>query len=262
METMTRFTSHDAAYLVERITDYIDETKIVLKDKAVTKKFIRGPVEVDLTLTHNHKTVRCVNHDTKEIIVRSGMFPYPYTFRAVVSGVLNYWSTDSDISVIFTTSWTHRTLTGYIITNETYLRLEIRPDLITLAEIFKFMDTKIKDTNDRWAVAKKIQHQYTTFKDAVERRYNSVDALASEIPGIHQLVVNPATGLQQSLFETIIDLNDCQGWDRNKVADWIETLDNVPVFEERVNLDDQTLSPLTILAERQRFLPCQFKDGE
>lgn len=55
--------------------------------------------------------------------------------------------------------------------------------------------------------------------------------LAKMLPGINRKVKNPVTGKEQGLFSTIIDLNDGHGWTREKIADWIETLDDTPKFE-------------------------------
>jgi hypothetical protein len=60
-----------------------------------------------------------------------------------------------------------------------------------------------------------------------------VDAsiLAHKLPGIHRMVTCPVTKKQKNLFSTIIDLNDTHNWSREKIADWIETLDDAPKFE-------------------------------
>ena len=44
-------------------------------------------------------------------------------------------------------------------------------------------------------------------------------------PALSQLVKNPVTGRQASLKATIIKLNDTHKWSREKIADWLETLD-------------------------------------
>lgn len=60
-----------------------------------------------------------------------------------------------------------------------------------------------------------------------------VDAseLAHKLPGIFMRVTNPVSGNEQDLYSVIINLNDTHKWSREKIADWIETLDTVPKFE-------------------------------
>lgn len=55
--------------------------------------------------------------------------------------------------------------------------------------------------------------------------------MASQIPGIFNLAKHPVNGLERPIHEIIIDLNDSQGWTRESIADWLETLDNQPVFK-------------------------------
>ena len=49
--------------------------------------------------------------------------------------------------------------------------------------------------------------------------------LARLLPGVFSTVRHPVTGSELSLSRCIISLNDKYKWDRNKIADWIETLD-------------------------------------
>ena len=54
---------------------------------------------------------------------------------------------------------------------------------------------------------------------------------SNELPGIWNKEKHPVTGSVKSIHEIIIDLNDVQGWTREQIADWLETLDNPPVFK-------------------------------
>ena len=38
------------------------------------------------------------------------------------------------------------------------------------------------------------------------------------------IVVNPVTGQNEDLCDTIMELNDSHGWDRSRIADWLESL--------------------------------------
>lgn len=48
---------------------------------------------------------------------------------------------------------------------------------------------------------------------------------SQELPGVNELVKNPMTDVLSPLREVIINLNDRHKWTREKIADWIETLD-------------------------------------
>lgn len=46
-----------------------------------------------------------------------------------------------------------------------------------------------------------------------------------KLPGVREKVKHPISGRQEMLWNVIVDLNDRQGWSREQVADWLETLD-------------------------------------
>jgi len=46
-----------------------------------------------------------------------------------------------------------------------------------------------------------------------------------KFPGIHEVVKNPVSGIEDTLEAIIIDLNDGEKWTRDQIADWLETLD-------------------------------------
>jgi len=56
-------------------------------------------------------------------------------------------------------------------------------------------------------------------------------SLAQLLPGVNMLVSHPVDKVTSSLQEVIISLNDSFRWTREQIADWIETLDEVPKFE-------------------------------
>lgn len=58
-----------------------------------------------------------------------------------------------------------------------------------------------------------------------------VSALAANIPGIHEKAKHPVTGEEHEIFYIIMDLNDTRGYTRGQIADWLETLDNLPKFK-------------------------------
>lgn len=64
----------------------------------------------------------------------------------------------------------------------------------------------------------------------------SVGKLASEIPGIDMVVKHPVTKADRSIDEIIMDLNDNHGWSREKIADWLDTLDAQPTFDGKLEI--------------------------
>lgn len=62
---------------------------------------------------------------------------------------------------------------------------------------------------------------------------------ARKLPGMDMMVLHPNTVSKcfdpvykngKALFGMVIHMNDYHGWDRNRIADWIESLDDVPTF--------------------------------
>lgn len=79
------------------------------------------------------------------------------------------------------------------------------------------------------------------------------DQLVHHLPGVGQIVRHPVNDSIGALMDIVISLNDTYHWTREAIADWIETLDEVPKFE--VKHESQffkTPSLVTI----QRILPC------
>lgn len=56
-------------------------------------------------------------------------------------------------------------------------------------------------------------------------------------------VVNPVTKHFQQLNFAIMELNDEHKWTREKIADWLDTLDKQPVFYPKI---DKPISPRTL----------------
>ena len=55
----------------------------------------------------------------------------------------------------------------------------------------------------------------------------------SQIEGLDKKVKNPETGALESIKNIIIKLNDIDKWTREQIADWLETLDEVPIFKRK-----------------------------
>lgn len=78
---------------------------------------------------------------------------------------------------------------------------------------------------------------------AVQYRQPEVDKL----PGMRKQVKHPETGTIQYLEYIIISLNDKFGWSRDRIADWLETLDIDLRFREDGQYDSDESSPPTTL---------------
>lgn len=59
----------------------------------------------------------------------------------------------------------------------------------------------------------------------------SMTDMALRLPGMGQKEKHPVNGKIGSLFDIIINLNDYYKWTREKIADWLETLDEIPTFD-------------------------------
>jgi hypothetical protein len=51
------------------------------------------------------------------------------------------------------------------------------------------------------------------------------DALAAVLPDVERFVAHPVNGRSDKLRTIIVTLNDSHGWSRERIADWLETLD-------------------------------------
>lgn len=88
----------------------------------------------------------------------------------------------------------------------------------------------------------------------------SVSNLARQLPGMDQKEIHPVTKSNDILFFIIQDLNDNHKWTREEIADWIETLDNVPVFPVPSDKKEESngkgsLVKITGLVKIKRILP-------
>lgn len=51
---------------------------------------------------------------------------------------------------------------------------------------------------------------------------------AKSIKGIRDLALNPVTQRPATIYSIVIELNDTYKWTRERIADWLDTLDNCP----------------------------------
>lgn len=61
---------------------------------------------------------------------------------------------------------------------------------------------------------------------------------AAQIPGLFVEVKHPVNGQRRTIHDIIIDLNDAHDWTREKIADWLETLDENPIITPQGDDDE------------------------
>lgn len=96
--------------------------------------------------------------------------------------------------------------------------VEVRPDVLT--HLKKMIQQTEEELFPKKTLTTYAKGGMVGSKNSVGRR-KEVDAL----PGLKAQVKNPVTGYVSSLEETIIALNDTAKWSRERIADWLETLD-------------------------------------
>ncbi|QIQ62985.1 hypothetical protein SEA_MOAB_107 [Streptomyces phage Moab] len=67
--------------------------------------------------------------------------------------------------------------------------------------------------------------------------YGGKDSRVNMLPGIKEMVKHPVSGKIDTIESIIINLNDVQKWTREKIADWLDTLDVDLTF--KVDIDEQ-----------------------
>ena len=131
-----------------------------------------------------------------------------------------------------------------------YLRFALKTNNVDINELEKLLFSKF---SSQTAIS-----MLRTFKSIPSMfAEESVPELTNELPGIEMLVKHPARNNESKLplRVVIINLNDRFNWSREEIADWIETLDEVPVFEARkVDNGKKEYSPITVLAEFKPIL--------
>lgn len=98
----------------------------------------------------------------------------------------------------------------------------------SLEELEKFLEDKLNGIDKEILV--RIRENFTVTKKLLEKNSDDPSYLAKLLPGIDRVVKNPVSGDEDTLYSIIIELNDSHKWTRDAIADWIETLDDVPTF--------------------------------
>jgi hypothetical protein len=100
-------------------------------------------------------------------------------------------------------------------------------DIITALGIPAIFSQAIKKQTKR-SITKKFGYQG-----------DSPSMLSERLPGHAQRAKHPVTAQDGTLFNIIMNLNDDYKWTREAIADWIETLDEVPYFETAEEIENE-----------------------
>lgn len=73
---------------------------------------------------------------------------------------------------------------------------------------------------------KKFYSEVLVVQDVVENMPITASVKASSLPGATTIVEHPLDKTKNTIFTTIIDLNDNCGWSREKIADWLESIND------------------------------------
>jgi hypothetical protein len=94
---------------------------------------------------------------------------------------------------------------------------ELAQELDNLHDQIISMSEELKDLN---ATLEKIPHASTIIR------------IAEQLPGVDAVVEHPIEkGFHESIFTIILELNDHYRWSRERIADWVETLDVDTTFK-------------------------------
>lgn len=99
-------------------------------------------------------------------------------------------------------------------------------DDVTKGKLNQLVDSldNFVETMDAYAQAmEKLVQTMPKYVSGVSQEGLSWQAI--DLPGINEAVKHPLTGDTHSLWSVIINLNDIHHWTRERIADWVETLD-------------------------------------
>lgn len=97
------------------------------------------------------------------------------------------------------------------------------------SEFKEFMDKYMSFLDEE--IRERLTENFLVTKKLLDKKNDNPSYLANLLPGVQKEVKHPVSGEMDKLFSIIINLNDHHKWERDAVADWIESLDEVPVFQ-------------------------------
>lgn len=144
------------------------------------------------------------------------------------------WYTDF---IAKSTEWVHA-----IISDKIDIKFKVNVKNTETSEFSAFLTKNLGNVVSR-DITDKIMENFVCTKEVLETKSDQPSFIANMLPGVNNIVEHPVSGKEQRLFDIIINLNDNHNWSREKVADWIDTLPEVPVFE----LTPQDNATITVL---------------
>ena len=162
-----------------------------------------------------------------------------------------------------------KTVTCYILTPEVELTIEFNvpnENMIRLVE--EELIKHISSTDDITRIMSRLTPTIRDRLSVWSKKYaSSLNILAEFLPGMKNIEKHPIEEEEKkfpnqwTISNIVQNLNDSHEWDRDQIADWIETLDEVPYFEAKADSDVEELPKITVLDEVKRFLPCVTEQG-
>jgi hypothetical protein len=86
----------------------------------------------------------------------------------------------------------------------------------------------VKDFKYDYKMFNKVRGCMTSLRGQDDNGRNRFDQ-----PDFQKAVLHPVDDIYLNLMSTITNLNDAHGWTREEIADWLDTLDEQPVFYPR-----------------------------
>lgn len=133
---------------------------------------------------------------------------------------IHRWFTDYEPS---TSKWSHR-----VLTDKMDILFHVSVKNSTYEEFDKFITDNLSAIDER--IQARLRNDYKVIRNVLDERQDDPSILAKFLPGVTNEVTHPVNGETSTLFHVIIDLNDTCKWSRDAIADWIESFDEVPVF--------------------------------
>lgn len=181
-----------------------------------------------------------VEHEGKIAVFSTYETLYEHLWNKQIEPVLKEWF-DNNVTVLHKFDENSKRMWFRVITDDYSAEFTINEkqyEAYKIKELLSgvFSDDELDYIDDQ---VRSVMHQYITPKHSK----NSASELAGDLPGINNRVKNPEEGTEDSLYSVIINLNDTHKWTRERIADWIESLDEVPVFETLVEDEDEKELP-------------------
>lgn len=134
------------------------------------------------------------------------------------------WFTSYDSE---TTEWRHK-----IVDKDLDIDFSVFVKSSTIDEFREFVKQYLPNIDKE--VLHRLDEQFYVTNTLISERENSPSHLAKFLPGVDEVVIHPVTKEKDTVFNIVINLNDCYKWPREDVADWLDSLDADLEFKTEV----------------------------